>query len=191
MAPAQTVVALGDSLTQGYGLPDGEGFVPVLQAWLRDRGHDATIVNAGVSGDTTAGGLSRVDWALQPDAEALIVNLGGNDMLRGLDPAQTRANLDAILTKADERGLPVLLIGLRAPGNYGPDFQTAFNAIATDLAAKHGAILADDYLGPLVSGNQLDRRLMQDDGIHPNAEGVQRLVAVVGPQVEELLTRVN
>lgn len=191
MAPAQTVVALGDSLTQGYGLPDGEGFVPVLQGWLRDRGHDATIINAGVSGDTTAGGLSRADWALQDGAQAVIVNLGGNDMLRGLDPAQTRANLDAILTKADERGLPVLLIGLHAPGNYGPEFQTAFNAIATDLAAEHGAILADDYLGPLVSGNQLDRRLMQSDGIHPNADGVRRLVDAIGPQVEALLARVN
>ncbi|QUS37042.1 arylesterase [Falsirhodobacter algicola] len=188
-AEPPTVVALGDSLTQGYGLPEGDGFVPVLQDWLNQHGTEAEIVNAGVSGDTTAGGLSRIDWALVPETDALIVNLGGNDLLRGLDPALSRSNLDAILTKADERGLPVLLLGLRAPGNYGPAFQQSFDAMYPDLAAQHDTLLIADYLGPITAGDRLDPDFVQPDGIHPNAEGVKRLVEVVGPAVEELLAR--
>lgn len=184
-----TVVALGDSLTQGYGLPQEQGFVPVLQAWLEENGANVTIVNAGVSGDTTAGGLARTDWALLPETDAMIVNLGGNDLLRGIDPATSRANLDAILDKAAARGLPVLLVGLRAPGNYGPAFQRAFNAMYTDLAADHGAILVGDYLGPLTAGDRLDPAFMQSDGIHPAANGVERLVDAIGPQVMELLAK--
>lgn len=186
-----TVVALGDSLTQGYGLPEEAGFVPVLQGWLRENGADVTIVNAGVSGDTTAGGLSRTDWALVPETDAVIVNLGGNDLLRGLDPAQSRANLDGILDKIDARGLPVLILGLRAPGNYGPAYQQAFNAMYADLAAEHDAILVADYLGPVTAGDRLDPQFMQDDGIHPDAGGVERLVAAVGPAVLELLSRAD
>ncbi|WP_136685110.1 arylesterase [Falsirhodobacter xinxiangensis] len=190
-ADQMTVVALGDSLTQGYGLPDGAGFVPVLQGWLAENGADVTIVNAGVSGDTTAGGLARTDWALVPETDALIVNLGGNDLLRGLDPAQAHANLDGILDKADARGLPVLLLGLRTPANYGPQYQADFDAIYPSVAEEHGAILLPDYLGPVTDGDRLDRRYMQDDGIHPNAEGVERLVEAVGPAVLELLRRVD
>lgn len=184
-----TVVALGDSLTQGYGLPPEEGFVPVLDRWLEERGADATILNAGVSGDTTAGGLARTDWALVPETGAVIVNLGGNDLLRGLDPAVSRANLDAILSKAEARGLPVLLLGLRAPGNYGPDFQREFDAIYADLATEHGTVFVPDYLGPITTGGRLDPRFVQEDGIHPNADGVQRLVDAVGPAVLKLLDR--
>lgn len=189
LAEPLTVVALGDSLTQGYGLPAEQGFVPVLQGWLNDQGADVTIVNAGVSGDTTAGGLARTDWALTPDTDAMILNLGGNDLLRGLDPANSRANLDAILDKAEARGLPVLLLGLRAPGNYGPAFQQAFNAMYADLAQEHGAIFVPDYLGPVTEGERLNLAYIQDDGIHPNAEGVTRLVDAVGPAVLELLDR--
>ncbi|MDB6452886.1 arylesterase [Falsirhodobacter sp. 20TX0035] len=191
LADPVTVVALGDSLTQGYGLPAEQGFVPVLQSWLNDHGAEATVVNAGVSGDTTAGGLARTDWALTPDADAMILNLGGNDLLRGLDPATSRANLDAILDKADARGLPVLLLGLRAPGNYGPGFQQAFNAMYADLAQEHGALFVPDYLGPVTEGDRLNLQYIQGDGIHPNAEGVTRLVEAVGPAVLDLLNRVN
>lgn len=187
------IVALGDSLTQGYGLPPADGFVPQLERWLRAKGADVTVANAGVSGDTTAGGLSRLDWSLEPGTDALIVNLGGNDMLRGLDPAVTRANLDAILAGAGTRGIPVLLVGLRAPGNYGPDYKAAFDAIFPDLAAKHGAIPTDNYFLPLIdqSTRLLADDLMQPDGIHPNARGVAVAVDALGPKVLELLARVG
>ena len=191
--PAQ-VVALGDSLTAGYGLAEGEGFVPQLQAWLAANGSDAVVVNAGVSGDTTAGGLSRLDWALAPEADALIVTLGGNDMLRGLPPAEARANLDAILTKAQAKGLPVLLVGMQAPGNWGPEYKAAFDAIYPDLAAAHHVLLADSFFGPLLNGTSDPAALapwMQADGIHPNAEGVKVIVAGLGPKVLELVGQVK
>lgn len=186
------LTALGDSLTQGYGLPEAEGFVPVLQDWLRGRGHDVTVTNAGVSGDTTAGGAARIDWTLADGPDALIVALGGNDLLRGIDPAVSRANLDAILDKAGAAGVPVLLAGLPAPGNYGPDFKRDFEAMYVDLADQHDAILVPDFLGPIgekaTQGLSL-ADLMQDDRIHPNAEGVRQIVDAIGPRVEELLAR--
>jgi acyl-CoA thioesterase-1 len=187
-----TVAALGDSLTQGYGLPQEDGFVPQLQAWLEAQGTPAAMVNAGVSGDTTAGGLSRVDWTLTPEVDALIVALGGNDLLRGIDPSVSRANLDGILQKAQERGLPVLLIGLEAPGNYGPDYKAAFDAIYPELAQTYGALHVDSFLGALTARSdqaQAVRDYMQSDGIHPNAEGVALIVEALGPRVQELIAR--
>ena len=121
------ILAFGDSLTAGFGLPAEQGFVPQLQAWLRAHGApDATVINAGVSGDTTAGGLARLDWALGDDVDAVIVELGANDMLRGLDVGEMRRNLDAILTQIDARGLPVLLAGIPAPPNYGKEYRPVF-----------------------------------------------------------------
>jgi acyl-CoA thioesterase I len=197
-APAQaeplTLVALGDSLTQGYGLPQGEGLVPQLQAWLDASGADVRVVNAGVSGDTTAGGLARLDWALEPGTDALMVALGGNDLLRGIDPATSRANLDAILAEARSRGLPVLLVGMEAPGNYGPEFKAAFDAMYPELAGRHGALLVRNFFAPLLGGSNDPAALqpwMQPDGIHPNAEGVKRIVASLGPAVMVLLSRVE
>ena len=187
-----TLVALGDSLTQGYGLPVDEGFVPQLQAWLRAQGAAVTVVNAGVSGDTTAGGRARIDWTLTPEVDALIVALGGNDLLRGLDPATSRANLDAILSAAGARGLPVLLVGMQAPGNYGPAYKAAFDAMYPELAETHGAALADSFFGPLMEQGDDPaalRAFMQPDGIHPNADGVARIVEGLGPQVLALLDR--
>jgi acyl-CoA thioesterase-1 len=191
-AEPATVVALGDSLTAGYGLPADRGFVPQLQHWLDAEGIEARIVNAGVSGDTTAGGLARVDWALTPEADAMIVALGGNDLLRGIDPASSRANLDGILAAADARGLPVLLVGLEAPSNFGPRFQADFNAMFPELAGVYGALHETSFLGPLTA--ELDigtarARYMQPDGIHPNAEGVAVIVEALGPRVAELVTR--
>lgn len=187
-----TVLALGDSLTAGYGLPTDQGFVPQLQAWLAAKGADVKIINAGVSGDTTAGGLSRTDWSLSPDVDAVIVNLGGNDMLRGIDPATSRANLDAILAKVQARGVPVLLVSLRAPGNYGAAFKASFDAIYPDLAAKYGAVLADNYFLPVINQQTrlLDPAYMQADGIHPNAAGVAKILQALGPKVQDLLARV-
>jgi acyl-CoA thioesterase-1 len=188
------IIALGDSLTAGYGLAPEDGFAPQLQRWLAAQGAAATVVNAGVSGDTTAGALARIDWALTPSARAMIVTLGGNDLLRGLPPEEARANLDAILTKADAAGLPVLLIPMVAPGNYGPDYKEAFDAIYPDLAKVHGAILGQPFLQPILS--QTDRQaalneLMQPDGIHPNARGVALVVEALGPVVLALLDRVE
>jgi acyl-CoA thioesterase-1 len=180
------IVALGDSLTHGYGLAPAEGFVPQLEAWLRENGApDVTVVNAGVSGDTTAGGLARFEWSLADGGDALIVALGGNDLLRGVDPAASRANLDAILSKAGERGLPVLLSGMSAPLNYGPDYKAAFDAMYPELAARHDALLDPFFL----EGVTEDRNLWQSDGIHPNAAGVAVIVARIGPLALELVER--
>jgi acyl-CoA thioesterase-1 len=194
LAAGPEIVALGDSLTAGYGLSPDDGFVPQLQRWLDSHGADATVINAGVSGDTTAGARARIDWALTPDAKAMIVTLGGNDLLRGLPPEEARANLDAILTRADAAGLPVLLVPMAAPGNYGPDYKSDFDAIYPDLAKAHGAILGRPFLQPILA--QPDRQaamndLMQPDGLHPNAKGVALVVDVLGPEVLALIDRVK
>ena len=187
------VVALGDSLTAGYGLPQGQGLVPKLQAWLDERGVDAKVVNAGVSGDTTRGGLSRVEWSLSDQSDAMIVALGGNDLLRGIDPTSSRENLAAILDIAAARELPVLLVGLEAPSNYGAGFKEAFDSMYAELSQEYDTLLLPDFFeGLRVNGgtNLQDlREFMQPDGIHPNAEGVQRIVSVLGPRVEELVER--
>ncbi len=194
MAAAEpvTIVALGDSLTAGLGLPADQGLVPQLQGWLDAQGAGAVVINAGVSGDTTAGGASRLGWALTADADALIVNLGGNDMLRGLDPAEARANLDMILREASAKGLPVLLVGLRAPGNYGAAYKTAFDAIFPDLAATYDTGLVQNFFAPLVDAEtlRLNAALMQADGIHPNQDGVALLVQSIGPAVIALIGKV-
>ncbi len=185
-----TVAALGDSLTAGYGLPARDGFVQVLERWLRARDADVAVVNAGVSGDTTAGGLSRVDWTLTPEVDAMIVALGGNDLLRGIDPAASRANLDGILGAAQERGVPVLLIGLTAPGNYGPDFQRDFDAMYPALSQAYDTLYVPSFLGALEGLDDREGALaayMQPDRIHPNAEGVKLIVDAVGPEVLKLV----
>ncbi len=191
---ATTIAALGDSLTQGYGLPSEDGFVPQLKAWLATQGQTVTIQNAGVSGDTSAGGLSRLDWTLAPEVQALIVTLGGNDMLRGIDPAQTRANLDAILKATTARHIPVLLIGMQAPGNFGPDYKTQFDAIYPDLAAQYKVLLAPGFFAPLLALNpdpNAMTKYLQPDGLHPTAEGVKIIVAGIGPQVLDLLKEIK
>ena len=187
------VLALGDSLTQGYGLFDDEGFVPQMRDWLAARGHEVRIVNAGVSGDTTAGGLSRVEWSLTPDSDAMIVTLGGNDLLRGLDPAMSRANLEGILKIAQEADLKVLLVGMEAPGNYGPDYKAAFDAMYPELAQTYGTLFYDSFFAGLTRDGATPAELapyMQADGIHPNADGVARIVAAMGPAVEALVEQV-
>ena len=177
-----TVAALGDSLTQGYGLAQDRGLVPQLQAWLRDRGADVTLINAGVSGDTSAGGLSRADWTLTPEVDGLIVALGGNDLLRGLDPDVTRANLSGILDAARKAEVAAMLIGIEAPANYGPDYRSAFNAIYPGLGAAYDVPVIPSMLGA-IAGAPDPLSLMQPDGIHPNAQGVKLIVAAIGPQV--------
>ncbi len=189
-ADAPPVIAfLGDSLVQGYGLPPEQGLVPQAQKWLDAHGIRARLVNAGVSGDTTAGGLSRLEWTLSGDVDALAVLLGGNDALRGLPPEETRSNLDAILAGARAKGLPVLLVGIRAPANFGPQYKERFDALFGALAKRHGVLFLPDYLAPLTGRKdraQTLKRFFQPDGIHPNAEGVALLVKRLGPKLAEL-----
>ena len=192
MAEPVTIAALGDSLTQGYGLVPEDGFVPQLQKWLTKNGADVVLINAGVSGDTTAGGLSRTDWTLTPEVDAVIVALGGNDVLRGLSPEQAKSNIDGILTKIGTRGLPVLLAGIDAPGNFGPDYKAEFEALYADLAAKHGALLFPNFLEGLTrieDRAMVMREHMQSDGIHPDASGVVLVVEAIGPAALELIDR--
>lgn len=189
-----TIAALGDSLTQGYGLRQADGLVPQLQGWLDARGHDVQLINAGVSGDTTAGGLARVDWTLTPDVDAMIVALGGNDFLRGIDPAVSRANLAGILDAAARADVEVLLVGIVSSGNYGPDYRNAFNAMYPELAQQYGTLLDQDFFNgfraPIVQGASV-ADFMQRDGIHPNPQGVALVVETLGPQVVELIERVD
>ena len=190
-AETVTIAALGDSLTQGYGLPIEDGFVPQLEAWMKAQGADVEVINAGVSGDTTAGGLSRVAWTLTPDVDAMIVNLGGNDLLRGLDPAVSRANLDGILRAADDAGVQVLLVGLDAPSNYGPAYEAAFEGMYPVLAQAYGTALFENFFAPLNAETDLDEAralYMQADGIHPNAVGVGKIVEGIGPAVLGLIS---
>lgn len=190
-AQTVTIAALGDSLTHGYGLAQEDGFVPRLEAWLRSEGEDVVVLNAGVSGDTTAGGLARVDWTLTPDVDGMIVALGGNDMLRGIDPANSRANIEGILKIAANRNLPVLLVGLPAPGNYGPDYKAEFDAIYPELATAYGVLHYENFLAALSDGDAATARHMQADGLHPNARGVLAIVRAMGPSVRALITAVR
>jgi acyl-CoA thioesterase-1 len=186
------ILALGDSLTQGYGLIEQDGFVPQLRDWLSQRGHDVRVVNGGVSGDTTAGGLARVAWSLTPEIDAMIVALGGNDLLRGIAPETVRANLDGILQVAAAQDLQVLLIGMQAPGNYGAEYKSAFDAIYPDLASQYGALHLNSFFAGLTEIGTDPATLsafMQPDGIHPNADGVEKIVGHIGPKVEELIAR--
>lgn len=194
LAEPVEILALGDSLTQGYGLVPEDGFVAQLQDWLQARGHDVQVVNGGVSGDTTAGGLARVEWSLTPEIDAMIVTLGGNDLLRGIAPEVSRANLDGILKVAAARDLEVLLVGMKAPGNYGPDYKQAFDAIYPELAAQYGALHADSFFQGVMGEGDAPGDMaayLQPDGIHPNAEGVARIVEGLGPAVEQLLEQVK
>jgi acyl-CoA thioesterase-1 len=184
-----TIAALGDSLTQGYGLVQDDGFTVQLQDWLSAANKDVIILNAGVSGDTTTGGLNRVDWTLTPDVDAMIVALGGNDVLRGTPPEVARANLDKILSIAAARNIPVLLIGIDVPENYGADYKAAFAAIYPDLATKYDTLFVLRLLGPLTHVGAMSlvfEAYFQRDGIHPNATGVGIIVDTIGPKVADL-----
>lgn len=181
-APAR-LMAYGDSLTHGYGLPAGETFPEQLEAALRDAGLDVTVINAGNSGETSAGGRARLDWALADAPDAVILELGANDGLRGLDPAATYDNLDAMLARLTSEGLPVLLAGMLAPPNLGREYGEDFNAVYPRLAEKHGVPLYPFFL----DGVALVPELNQADGIHPNAAGVAVIVKRIAPHVIRLL----
>ena len=179
------LVVLGDSLAAGYGLAETDSFTVRLQQALEEAGEEVVVHNAGVSGDTTAGGLARLDWAFADGADAALVELGANDMLRGIDPASSRANLDAILARLGERGIPVLLAGMRAPQNLGADYVAAFEGMYPELAQAHGALLYPFFL----EGVAGEAGLNQEDGMHPSADGVDVIVAAILPDVLALLER--
>jgi acyl-CoA thioesterase-1 len=181
------LVVLGDSLTAGLGLPPGKAFPDRLQAALRARGLDVDVLNAGVSGDTAADGLARYDWAVPANADALIVELGANDMLRGLEPEATKKALSAILDKAHAARLPTLIAGMRAAPNLGAEYDRAFDAIYPALAKAHDAALYPFFLDGVAG----DPKLNQADGMHPTAEGVDAIVERIAPSVEEILKQVK
>ncbi len=192
LAEPVKVLALGDSLTQGFGLPHDQGFVPQLETWLRGQGAEVEVINGGVSGDTTAGGAARVEWSLTPDVDAMIVTLGGNDFLRGLPPEMSRENLRTILEISKTNGVPVLLIGMQAPGNFGPEYKQSFDAIYPDLASEFGVHFFESFFAGLGQGGLSELQpYFQADGIHPNADGVGRIVAAIGPQTLELISEIG
>ncbi len=189
-ANAQTpvkIVALGDSLTAGLGLPADDGFAPRLQSALADKGITAEIANAGVSGDTASAGLARLDWSVPDGTDAVIVELGANDMLRGVRPQVTRDALDTLLRRLNARHIAVLLCGMRAAPNLGADYGATFDAIYPELAAKNDTLLYPFFLDGAAA--KLD--LLQRDGLHPNAAGVDVIVARILPKVEQLIARVR
>jgi acyl-CoA thioesterase-1 len=184
IASAETLVlALGDSLTAGYGLAADQAFPAKLQAALRNRGLAVRVINAGVSGDTSAGGRARLNWSLADKPAAAIIELGANDAMRGLDPDATRGNLDAIIAELKKRGIAVLLAGMLAPPNLGPAYEARFNAIYPDLAAKHGVLFYPFFLDGVAAVPELN----QTDGIHPTAAGVDIIVEGLLPLARELL----
>ena len=187
-AAAQTVtlLALGDSLIAGYGLQPSDAFPVKLEAALKARGHDVKVINAGVAGDTALDGASRLDWALSEEVDAVIVEFGANDALRGLPVPQAEQALDQLLGNLAEWKLPVLLAGMRAPPNLGPDYQAAFDGMYPRLAAKHGTLLYPFFL----DGVAAEVKLNQADGMHPNPAGVDVIVSRILPDVERLLDQV-
>jgi acyl-CoA thioesterase-1 len=180
------IVALGDSLTAGYGLPQEDGFVAQLQARLDAANVDALVIDAGVSGDTTAGGLARLDWALAEGADAVIVELGANDALRGVDPESSRENLEAIVDELISRDIEVLLVGMLAPRNLGNEYAAAFDSMYWDIAREHDILFYPFFL----EGVATDPALNQADGIHPNREGVAVIVESIWDEILILTARV-
>lgn len=181
------IVVLGDSLTAGYGLKKTDAFPVKLEIALGNKGYFVKVINAGVSGDTTAGGKTRLAWALSDKPQVVILELGANDGLRGLDPRETRANLDTILKKLKERGVLVLLAGMLAPPNLGKEYVEEFNQIYPDLAKKHGISLYNFFL----EGVANDPSLNQADGIHPNPSGVNEIVDRILPTVTSLIDTIK
>lgn len=185
LAQTKRIVALGDSLTAGYGLQSGEDFASKLQQSLINEGLDVKIDNAGVSGDTTAGGLARLDWAIDGDQkpDLVLVALGANDMLRGIDPAITKKNLSAILDKLKEKDIPVFLIGMRSPTNMGPFFRGKFDKVYGELKKEYDVPLYPFFL----DGVAMKAELNLPDGLHPNAKGVDIIVEKITPAIEKAL----
>lgn len=182
-----TILALGDSLTAGYGLDKGLSFPDKLELRLKEMGINATIINGGVSGDTSAGGLARLSWLLDQRFDAVIINLGANDGLRGLDPSETKKNIGKILKILDEHSIPALLAGMQAPPNLGADYVNEFNSIYPDLAQQFGIVFYPFFLDGVAAIPELN----QPDGIHPNALGVDLIVEKILPNILQLVEQIK
>ncbi|MCF6114747.1 arylesterase [Mesorhizobium muleiense] len=182
-----TIVGFGDSLMAGFGLGPDEGFTRKLEGALRAKGHDVTVANAGVSGDTSSGGLSRLDWSVPDGTQLVILELGANDMLRGVSPDITQKNLDAMLAKLKQRNIAVLLAGMRAAPNLGADYQNGFDAIFPKLAEKYGVPLYPFFLDGVAG----ESAMQLEDGLHPNAKGIDRMVERILPDVEKAIAVVK
>ena len=185
-AESVDIVGFGDSLMAGYQLPGENAFPAELEKLLRQAGHDVTVTNAGVSGDTTSGGLARLDWSVPDGTELVILELGANDALRGISPDLTRQNLDTMITRLKERGIAVILAGILAPPNMGADYAAQFDPIFAELAEKHSVPLYPFFLDGVITGNGDTARLL-DDGMHPNSEGTAEMARRFAPLVEEWL----
>jgi len=181
------IVALGDSLMAGYQLPMSAAFPAQLEKALKAKGLNVEIANAGVSGDTASGGLSRLDWSVPDGTDAVIVELGANDMLRNVDPKVTRAALEQIVTRLKQRGIELMLAGMRSVANYGEDYAKQFDAIYPELATTHNLVFYPFFL----DGIAADAKLNQRDGLHPTEAGVETIVTRITPKVEELIARVR
>jgi acyl-CoA thioesterase-1 len=187
MAEPIKLVVLGDSLAAGYGLKEGDAFPAKLEMALKGKGIDVTVVNAGVSGDTAKQGLERLDWAVEPDADAVIVELGANDALRGIDPNETRASLEKIMSRLRSRKIPIMIAGMLAPPNMGAAYKELFDRIYPSLAGEHGLRLYPFFLEGVAT--EPDYNL--EDGIHPNARGVDEIVRRMAPKVAEFLKQIK
>jgi acyl-CoA thioesterase-1 len=181
------LVALGDSLSAGYNLPQEAAFPVALERALKAKGYKVEVANAGVSGDTSSGGLDRLDWSVPDGTDGVILELGANDMLRGLDPAGTRRNIEAIVERLKSRNIPVLLAGMYASRNLGPDYVRKFDSIYPDIAKKHDLVLYPFFLDGVAG----DRSLNLPDGLHPTAKGVEIIVERILPSVESFLARLS
>jgi acyl-CoA thioesterase-1 len=181
------LVALGDSLSAGYNLPQNAAFPTVLERALKAKGHKVEVANAGVSGDTSSGGLDRLDWSVPDGTDGVILELGANDMLRGLDPAGTRRNLEAIVERLKSRNIPVMLAGMYASRNLGPAYVQKFDSIYPDIAKKHDLVLYPFFLDGVAG----ERSLNLPDGMHPTAKGIEIIVERILPTVESFLARLS
>ncbi len=188
-ADATQVLVIGDSLTHGYGLPAGQGFVPQMQNWLQENDYDVELINAGVSGDTTSGGVARLEWLLTPEIDAVVIELGANDALRGIDPALIAHNLREMVEISQNFDLPVLLMRVPGIGNYGVEYQASYDRAFTDLVAQSGISYIDNFFSALLEKSPEEfRNLMQSDGIHPNPTGVELIVSELGPELGAFLS---
>lgn len=181
------ILALGDSLTAGYGLPVGKAYPDIIEKLFAEDGYNVTMINAGVSGDTTAGGAARVEWALADNPDAAVVELGANDALQGLSPEQAKKNLDTILTKLKEQDIPILLAGMYAPPNMGDEYSRRFNSMYEELAEKHDTMLYPFFLKGIAD----KPGLTQGDGLHPNAEGTRIIAENIYPSIKKLADKVR